>query len=221
MRARRVTVNGRPADRPGLRIRPGVDDVRVDGRRVRPPPKILVAFHKPRGVLCTVRDPARRPCYADFLRGAGLPRLFYAGRLDADSEGLLLLTNDGDLCARLIHPRHGVLKTYLVWTDRPLPPEWRARFLRGVDSEGERLSAVEVEPWPAGDAHAVRIVLSEGRKRQIRRMMAAAGLRVRRLLRVRIGPVELGALRPGRWRRLSDAEAAAVRRTAGLGPTAG
>ncbi len=217
MRAGRVTVNGQVADRPGFKIRPGLDQVCVDGRPIRPPPKEYLILYKPRGVVCTAHDPQGRRTYADLLPSGRFPRLFYAGRLDADSEGLLLLTNDGELCARLIHPRFHVTKRYRVWTDRPLSSEWITRLQRGIRCDGELLSADRVVPVSRADQAPVYLIeLHQGRKRQIRRMMAAAGVQVRRLVREAIGPIQLGHLRPGQWRHLRPREVAALRHDVGL-----
>ncbi|MCX7818103.1 MAG: rRNA pseudouridine synthase [Kiritimatiellae bacterium] len=196
---------------------PDRDEVRLDGRRLRPEPHCHLLLNKPRGVLCTCRDPQGRPTVLDLLpRNIGV-RLYTVGRLDWDSEGLLLLTNDGDLAARLIHPRHHVAKVYRVWTDRPLAPPWLHRFRTGIESEGEILRATRVRAirtTPRGAEYEIELI--EGRNRQIRRMVQRAGRRVARLLRIRIGPLTLGRLAPGRWRRLTAEELRALRRAAGL-----
>lgn len=210
-------VNGRPVLEPGARVDPARADIRVDGRRLRPQPRHYLLLNKPRGVLCTCRDPQGRRTIFELLPRTWGVRLYSVGRLDWDSEGLLLLTNDGELAARLIHPRYHVPKVYRVRTDRPLPRPWLARFITGIESEGERLRAVRVRPLAAGRAGAeYEIALIEGRNRQIRRMVECAGRRVVRLVRTRIGPLTREGLLPGRWRRLSDRELEALRRAAGL-----
>ncbi len=189
----------------------------MDGRHLRPQPRQYLLLNKPRGVLCTCRDPQGRRTILDLLPRTLGARLYSVGRLDRDSEGLLLLTNDGELAARLIHPRYHVPKVYRVRTDRPLPRPWLARFITGVESEGELLRAVRVRPLAAGRAGAeYEIELIEGRNRQIRRMVECAGGRVVRLVRTRIGPLSLEGLPPGRWRRMSNRELEALRRAAGL-----
>ena len=217
IRAGRVTVNGRLVTEPGVRIDPASDDVRIDGRRLRPEPRQYLLLHKPRGILCTCHDPQGRRTILHLLPRTLGVRLYPVGRLDLDSEGLLLLTNDGELAARLIHPRYHVAKVYRVWTDRPLSPAWLSRFVNGVVSKGELLRAVRVRPAGAGRGGAeYEFVLIEGRNRQIRRMVECAGVQVVRLLRTRMGPLALGRLPAGRWRRLRRGELEAVRAAAGL-----
>jgi len=191
--------------------------VAVDGVPVHPEPRVYLALNKPRGLLCTSRDPQGRRTFLECLPTLRRWRLYPVGRLDADSEGLLLVTNDGELAARLIHPRYHVPKTYQVWCSPSVPQPWLDRFCRGVECEGEILRAVAVRPLEVRRSAArYEVTLIEGRKRQIRRMFAKAGARVRRLLRTRIGPIELGRLPPGRWRHLNASELRALRTVIGL-----
>jgi pseudouridine synthase len=213
--AGRVEVGGRVASL-GDRVDPERDEVRVDGRLVAVDPALRhLALHKPRGVTTTMRDPhAERDLRR--LLPAG-PRVFPVGRLDRETEGLLLLTNDGDLAHRLAHPRHGVEKEYLAEVEGTPTSRQLGRLRRGVPLEDGVARAVEARAMGrSGGRGAVRIVLTEGRKREVRRMLEAVGLPVRRLVRTRVGPVRLGRLPPGQVRELTPAEVRALYRAAGL-----
>jgi 23S rRNA pseudouridine2605 synthase len=211
----RVAVNGRVAEI-GDRVDPARDEVRVDGRRVPLNPELrYFALHKPAGVVTTMRDPQRRADLAAYLpKGV---RVFPVGRLDRDTEGLLLMTNDGELANRLLHPRQGVEKEYLaevagVPTDRTV-----GRLIRGVELEdGEARARSARIVARAGGRTAIRMVMAEGRKREVRRMLDAVGFPVRRLVRVRVGPVKLGRLRSGALRELEPGEVAELYQAAGM-----
>ena len=213
----RVTVNGRTVREPGARADPGSDVVRVDGRRVaRQVRRRYVLLHKPRGYVTTRRDPHRRKTVLDLIPGVR-EYVYPVGRLDYDSEGLLLLTNDGALAAVLTHPRHGVARVYEA-TVRGVPSGARLRRLAsGVDIDGRPTAPAEVRmlhrgaPGRSNEA-LVRIVIREGRNRQVRRMFDAIGHPVRRLRRTRLGPLSLRGLRPGAARDLTAAEVGALRR---------
>lgn len=196
-----VTVNGRTA-RLGARVRADVDVVAVDGVRIGVAPDLRhVLLHKPAGVVTTVSDTHGRPTVVDLVPSE--VRLFPVGRLDADSEGLLLLTNDGDLAHRLTHPSFGVDKEYLVWVEGK-PSRGVLRQLR----EGVQLDDGPTAPARVSQVapDLLRIVIHEGRNRQIRRMCAAVGHPVLRLVRVRIGPLADRKLGPGQHRDLTVAE---------------
>jgi pseudouridine synthase len=210
-----VTVNGRVASL-GERADPDVDRVAVDGETVNLDPTLkYFALHKPRGVVTTMRDPQGRADVGGLVPGG--PRVFPVGRLDRDSEGLLLLTNDGELSNRLLHPRHGVTKEYLVEVEGVPTARQLARIRRGVELEDGMASAVSVRSVArGGERGALRVVMKEGRKREVRRMLAAVGLPVTRLVRLEVGPVQLGRLRPGDLRKLTPLEVRALRRAAGL-----
>lgn len=213
--AGRVEVNGRPATL-GDRVDPEVDEVRVDGRRISTDPRLrYVALHKPRGVTTTMRDPhAERDLTRLLPKG---PRVFPVGRLDRYTEGLLLLTNDGDLAHRLAHPRYGVEKEYLAEVEGVPTPRHLARLRRGVRLDDGPARAADARlAGRSGGRGAVHVVMTEGRKREVRRMLEAVGLPVRRLIRTRVGPVRLGRLRPGETRDLSPEEVRALYRAAGL-----
>jgi 23S rRNA pseudouridine2605 synthase len=208
----RVTLNGTVATL-GDRGDPSTDEVRVDGLEVNLDPNVkYYALHKPPGVVTTMRDPQGRPDIRAYLPPDG-PRVFPVGRLDRDTEGLLLLMNDGDLANGLTHPRFGVEKEYLAEV-RGVPTAKHIGLLRrGVDLEDGPASAASARvTGRSGDRGAVRLVMTEGRKREVRRLLAAVGLPVARLVRLRIGPVRLGSLAPGERRELTHDEVVALRR---------
>jgi pseudouridine synthase len=215
IKAGRVEVNGRLAEL-GDRVDPERDEVRVDGRRVSVDPGLrYVALHKPKGVTTTMRDRHAERDLRDFLPEG--PRVFPVGRLDRDTEGLLLLTNDGDLAHRLAHPRHGVEKEYLAEVDGSPTAARIGRLRRGVELDDGIAKAVDARSvGRAGGRFAVRVVMTEGRKREVRRMLEAVGLPVRRLVRTRVGPVRLGRMKAGELRDLSHDEVRDLYRTAGL-----
>ena len=202
--AGRVTVNGRVAAL-GDVANPG-DDVRLDGRPLpRPERSVTYLLHKPRGLVTTASDELGRPTVMDLV--PAVPGLHPVGRLDLDSEGLLLLTTDGDLTLRLTHPRYRHEKEYRVWTDPPdVSDEALARLTSGVTLEDGPARAERAERAPGGAV----VVLREGRKRQVRRMLAAVGHEVVRLKRTRVAGLELGDLPVGRFRELTAAETAAL-----------
>jgi 23S rRNA pseudouridine2605 synthase len=215
-----VLVNG---DRPppsGLLVDADTDVITVDGRAVRP---VVVhrylALNKPVGVITTAKDEADRTTVLDLVGDEGTlgRRLFPVGRLDADSSGLLLLTDDGDLAFRLTHPRYKVTKEYVAVVAGTPNHDELDRLRRGVDLEDGPTAPAEVEVLrPVGDQHAeLRVVIREGRNRQVRRMLQAVGHRVQDLKRVGFGPLKLGRLKPGGWRVLVPAEVAALRRAVG------
>jgi len=217
----RVSVNGQVVTLLGTKADPAHDDVRVDGRRVRLPDRWrYILLNKPAGVMVTRSDPQRRTTILDLLpRGA--EHLYPVGRLDYDSEGLLIVTNDGDFAAALAHPRHGVAKVYEAVVRGT--PDARAldRLRRGVVLDERRTAPAAVRikrVFAAGRSRPralLEIVLREGRNRQVRRMCEAVGHPVERLSRVRIGPLADRRLAPGAWRDLTDAEVRALRAAAG------
>ncbi len=216
IRAGRVCVDGVTVTRLGVRVDPARAVVTLDGRAVDgagADAAAVVALHKPPGVISTARDPQGRPTVLDLLPAAlRRVRLYPVGRLDRQSEGLVLLTNDGALAHRLTHPRFGHEREYVVdVTGRP-PRGLAQRFARGVDIGGARPARAEVRGLqPRANGARLRLVLREGRNRQIRRMCGALGLHVVRLRRVRMAAVHLGSLPPGAARELDAAEIAALR----------
>jgi 23S rRNA pseudouridine2605 synthase len=213
--AGRVEINGRVATL-GDRLDPAVDEVRVDGSKVNVDPELRTfALHKPRGVTTTMRDPHAERDLTGFLpKGV---HVFPVGRLDRDTEGLLLLTNDGSLAHRLTHPRYAIEKEYLAEVGRPPSGRQLARLRRGVELDDGPARAVDARSaGGAGGRGGIRLVMIEGRKREVRRMLDAVELPVRRLVRVRVGPIRLGKLGPGEIRELEPEDVRALYRAAGL-----
>lgn len=200
----------------GDRVDPLVDRVTVDGVPVPTHPELrYFALNKPGGVTSTMRDSHASRSLAEFLPEG--PRVFPVGRLDRESEGLLLFTNDGELANRLQHPRHGVEKEYLVDVQGQVSKGGMRRLTEGIELEDGVARAVRVrEVQRRAGTTALSIVMAEGRKREVRRMLDAVGAPVRRLVRTRIGPVVMGGLRPGRLRPLSQEEIAGLYRVSGL-----
>ena len=220
-----VLVNGNRPPRDGQLIDPDRDLVTVDGRPVRPRPTYrYLMLNKPLGVITTARDPSARTTVLDVVGPEGMSghRLFPVGRLDADSTGLLLLTDDGDLAYRLTSPKFNVIKEYEAVV-AGVPTTREIDMLRaGVELDGRVTAPAQVEVLHStkGDRDsgraALRVVIHEGRNRQVRRMMQAIGHRVELLRRTAFGPLRMGRLKTGGWRVLSRGEVAALRRAAGL-----
>jgi 23S rRNA pseudouridine2605 synthase len=211
IRAGRVRVNGNVVTVLGTTVDPAHDDVQVDGRRVRVAEPVWIALYKPAGHVTTRRDPQGRPTVYDLLPPR-LRRLFHVGRLDVASEGLLLLTNDGDAANRLLHPRYEVERVYEVEVAGSVDTTARSRLLQGVplgDGIARAIDVRRLTPVARG-RDRLRITLTEGRNREVRRMFAALGYDVRRLRRVRYGPVRLARLAPGTWRPLTARERQAL-----------
>ena len=226
--AGRVTVNGKTIVEMGVRADPLLDDIRVDGRRIRQAaPHRYFLLYKPVGYVTTRRDPQGRRTVIDLLEGAA-EYVYPVGRLDYDSEGLLLLTNDGDLAARLTHPRHGVERTYEARVAGLPDPSDLDRLRRGIPLDGHRTRPAVVSLLNAASARTrgrepegvVRLTIQEGRNRQVRRMLEAVGHPVRSLKRTRFGPISDRQLKPGQWRELTADELKRLRRVAGADPGA-
>jgi pseudouridine synthase len=209
----RVRVDGEVVTTLGTRVAPDAR-IDVDGAATRVAALRHIALHKPRGFVSTARDERGRRSVVDLVGLA--ERVYPVGRLDADSEGLLLLTNDGEWAERVLHPRYGHEREYEVSVVGDVSAPVVERLRRGVRLEEGLARAVRVEVTRRGHGSSVlRVVLRTGWRRQIRRMCVAVGLRVVRLVRVRIGPLALGRLRPGEWRELSDREVAALAEAGG------
>jgi 23S rRNA pseudouridine2605 synthase len=207
--AGRVTVNGVVAEL-GRRVDPGSDVVAIDGVPIGVAPGLrYLVLHKPAGVVTTASDPQGRTTVVDLVPND--PRVFPVGRLDADTEGLLLLTNDGDLANRLAHPAHGVDKEYLAWVEGSPTRGTLRRLREGVELD-DGITAPARASLVAPDL--VRLTIHEGRNRQVRRMCAAVGHPVRRLVRVRIGPLADRRLAAGQWRDLTVAEVRSLEQVA-------
>jgi pseudouridine synthase len=207
----RVAVNGETVRTLGAKADPARDEVRVDGRRLRfDIRQRYILLHKPTGVVTTRKDPQGRRTVMDLLAGVR-DYVYPVGRLDYDSAGLLLMTSDGDLAARLMHPRHAVERVYEAIVAGTPADDAIERLRRGVFLDGERTAPAEVRRGRTsgqGRQQTTRLTMTlrEGRNRQVRRMCAAVGHPVRQLTRVRMGPIRLGDLRPGRWRDLTPDE---------------
>jgi len=208
MRDGRVTVNGATIRELGTKADASSDDIRVDGRRIRVVERRrYLLLNKPRGYVTTRSDPQRRPTVIDLLGGVR-DYLYPVGRLDFDSEGLLLLTNDGDLAARLTHPRHGLPRVYDVRVLGDVDRHDVERLAKGVTIEGRRTSPADVKAL--GPSHLL-VTIREGRNRQVRKMCDAIGHPVSSLRRIAIGPIRDARLKPGQWRDLTAQEVARLR----------
>jgi 23S rRNA pseudouridine2605 synthase len=201
-----VSVNGEVIKTLGAKIEPDQVEVTVDGRPVRARRKSYIALHKPRGFLCTRSDPEERQTIFELL-----PRewsnLYPVGRLDRDSEGLLLLTNDGEFSLQLTHPRYGVHKRYIAYVEGKIEESQLGRFTSGVEDAGEVLKAERAWLHSANHSHSVvELELAQGKNREVRRLFAALGFEVVQLRRTQIGNLRLGELPTGKWRVLNPAE---------------
>jgi 23S rRNA pseudouridine2605 synthase len=215
--AGRVEVDGQRVTELGVRIDPKRSVVHVDGVRVQTDESLVyLALNKPLGVISAMSDPQGRPNLGDLVANRE-ERLFHVGRLDADTEGLLLLTNDGELAHRLSHPSYEVPKTYLVEVAGPVPRDLGKRLRAGIELEDgpakvDSFKVVDARPGKA----LLELVLHDGRNRVVRRLLAAAGHPVEQLVRTQVGPIRLGDLRTGRTRVLGQAEVAGLMAAAGL-----
>ena len=210
----RVAVNGVTVRELGSKADPAHDDIRVDGRRIKVVQQHrYILLNKPRGYVATRSDPQRRPTVIDLLHGVR-EYIYPVGRLDFDSEGLLLMTNDGDLAARLTHPRHGVARVYEARVLGIPDAHDIDRLARGVTIDGRPTGPAQVALRPGGrrgdDRATLIITIREGRNRQVRKMCDAIGHPVTHLKRVAIGPIRDGKLPLGRWRDLTVKEVAAL-----------
>ena len=214
----RVEVNGEVAEL-GRKVDPEVDVVTVDGERINiDPERVYVMQNKPQGVVTTLDDPEGRPTVMDLIN---LPqRLFPVGRLDQDTEGLLLLTNDGELTNALTHPSYGVERTYVALVPGPVRGRTLGQLRDGVELDDGLARPVRARVLETQRSKALlEVVMTEGRKREVRRMLGALGLHVERLARVNYGGVDLGDLRQGKWRFLRQREIAQLHAAVGGGRT--
>jgi 23S rRNA pseudouridine2605 synthase len=214
----RVEVNGAVVTEQGRRVDPATDVIRVDGSRVPPPQRhVYIVLNKPKGVVSTMSDPEGRRALGDLLGKYRHERLFHVGRLDADTEGLLLLSNDGEFGHRLAHPSYEVTKTYLAQVEGLVTSKTVRRLQKGVTLEDGPVKPDQVRiVETAARRTLVRVVLHEGRNRIVRRMFDAVGHPVVRLSRIAIGPVRLGTLPEGRTRPLTRDELGALMDLVGL-----
>jgi 23S rRNA pseudouridine2605 synthase len=218
----RITVNGTVVRKLGSQADPGKDSIKVDGKRVKPvAAPLYYAFHKPPAIITTLNDPERRPDLTPYLARLGEKRrVFPVGRLDYNTTGILLLTNDGELALRLTHPRFGVKKIYRVKLSACPTEENLAHLRRGIRLDDGMTAPARVRIVEKLKKNAwVEIELHEGRKREVRRMSEALGHFVEKLIRIRFGPISLGAMAPGTLRPLSQIEVQSLKRAVGLGNT--
>lgn len=208
----RVTVNGKVVTELGTKVDPARDHVKVDGKHLAAPqPFVYLILNKPKNVMSTLDDPGGRPTVKDFLHGVSV-RVFPVGRLDFDSEGLMLLTNNGDLAQALLHPRYHVPKTYLIKVKGVLLDEEIRQLEQGVRLEDGMTGPAQVKKIRKAEQNSwLEITIHEGRKHQVKRMLEAVGHPVIKLMRVRMGPLSLGNLASGEFRFLTDREANALR----------
>lgn len=213
----RVSVNGRVVTELGSKAVLGEDEICLNGEAIKPgKERVVVAVFKPRNCVTTLHDPQGRPTVADLLKGFAV-RLYPVGRLDYDTEGLLLMTNDGELAYRLQHPRYKVPKTYLVKVSGHPVEEALARLQQGISLEDGITAPAELHVLEDGDRTTwLTLTLREGRNHQVKRMCAAVGCPVLKLRRIQIGPIDLGNLQPGGCRRLKSREVRALRQAVGL-----
>jgi len=213
----RVSVDGEVVRSQGLRVDPDTAVVRVDGMRVNVASGLVhLALNKPRGVLSAMSDDRGRPTVGDYVADRAT-RLFHVGRLDIDSEGLLLVTNDGPLAHRLAHPSYEISKTYLAEVTGPLARDVGKRLRAGVELEDGPVTVSSFRVVDnSGSRVLVEVVLHEGRNHVVRRLLAAVGHPVSRLVRTAVGPVQLGTLKPGKLRRLTGAELSELYAAVGL-----
>jgi 23S rRNA pseudouridine2605 synthase len=210
--AGRVMVNGKTVTELGTKVDPSKDHVKVDGKHVSAAqPFVYLMLNKPRNVVSTMDDPGGRTTVKDYLRGVSV-RVFPVGRLDFDSEGLMLLTNNGDLAQAMLHPRYHVPKTYLIKVKGVLSDEHIRKLEQGVTLEDGMTAPAQVRKVRKVEANSwLEITIREGRKHQVKRMLELVGHPVIKLLRIRMGPIALGDLQPGEFRFLTDREANALR----------
>ena len=204
----RIEVNGELVLEQGRRVDPRRDVIRVDGARIPPPREhAYLVFNKPRGVVSTMSDPQGRPTLSDYLGAHSRQGLFHVGRLDTDTDGMILLTNDGDFAQRIAHPSHEISKAYVAEVDGVIENVTLRRLSRGIRLDDGPVRPEHVKLIERGGARSiVQVVLHEGRNRIVRRMLDAVGHPVDRLARTRIGPVRLGVLPVGEVRELTREE---------------
>ncbi|WP_223268433.1 pseudouridine synthase [Streptosporangium nondiastaticum] len=212
----RVEVNGRIVTEQGLRVDPEKDEIKVDGLTVATQSYLFFALNKPAGVVSTMEDPDGRQCLGDYVTNRET-RLFHVGRLDTETEGIILLTNHGELAHRLTHPRYGVQKTYLAAITGPLPRDIGKQLKNGIELEDGYARADNFRViQQTGKNYLVEVTLHEGRKHIVRRMLAEAGFPVEKLVRTAFGPISLGDQKSGWLRRLTNTEVGMLMREVDL-----
>ncbi|MFD4660585.1 pseudouridine synthase [Kitasatospora sp. NPDC058444] len=212
----RVEVNGKRVTEQGKRVDPQKDEIKVDGLTVATQSYLFFALNKPAGVVSTMEDPDGRQCLGDYVTNRET-RLFHVGRLDTETEGIILLTNHGELAHRLTHPRYGVTKTYLAAIQGPIPRDLGKQLAQGVELEDGYARADSFKVISnVGKNYLVEVTLHEGRKHIVRRMLAEAGFPVEKLVRTHFGPIALGDQKSGWLRRLTNPEVGQLMREVGL-----
>lgn len=212
----KVKVNGEVVTHPGFNVDPENDKVEVEGEVVKLPEKIYIALNKPKGVLCSLKDDFGRTLITELIDGIE-QRIYPVGRLDYNSEGLIILTNDGELANRLIHPRYKVSKKYHVLIKGKISQEELKKIEEGIELDGKKTLPAQCKILSQSEKTTlIEITIKEGRKRQIRRMFQALGYEVKRLRRVQFGPIKLGMLKPGEWRYLNENEIKRLKKLTGL-----
>ncbi|MDT0269866.1 pseudouridine synthase [Streptomyces sp. DSM 44915] len=212
----RVEVNGRIVTSQGRRVDPDQDEIKVDGLTIASQSHLFFALNKPAGVVSAMEDPEGRQCLGDYVQNRET-RLFHVGRLDTETEGLILLTNHGELAHRLTHPRYGVTKTYLAAIQGPIPRDLGKRLKEGIQLEDGHVRADQFRVVEnIGKNYLVEVVLHEGRKHIVRRMLAEVGFPVERLVRTGFGPIVLGDQKSGWLRRMTNTEVGRLMREVGL-----
>lgn len=212
----RVSVNGKTVIELGTKVNTEKDKLKIDGElvKVTQPRKVYILLNKPRGYITSTSDEKNRPTVLDLIKIK--ERVYPVGRLDYDSEGLLLLTNDGELANKLMHPKFGVEKTYEVKLNKPIDTKGIERLSKGVFIDGKRTSLAKVKIVRNTENKVIQIIIHEGRNRQVRKMLEAVGLFVRRLKRTEYAGLKEKDLEPGRWRYLSSAEMAKLNKSVQL-----
>ena len=209
----RITVNGRPA-KIGNPVNPGRDVIAIDGKRVylsTRTEKVYLMLNKPRGYVTTMSDEMGRKCVAELCEDAPA-KVYPVGRLDKDSEGLILMTNDGNFANSVMHPSFNISKTYRVTVRPDVDEDILVKLATGVMVDDKMTAPAQVHVITKEPGRVVlQITITEGRNRQVRKMCEAVGLEVARLKRVSVGPIKLGMLKPGTWRELTPAELTAIR----------
>jgi 23S rRNA pseudouridine2605 synthase len=212
----RVEVNGKIVVEQGMRVDPDKDEIKVDGLTVATQSHLFFALNKPAGVVSTMEDPDGRQCLGDYVTNRET-RLFHVGRLDTETEGIILLTNHGELSHRLTHPRYGVRKTYLAHIQGPLPRDLGRQLKEGIQLEDGYARADHFKVVQnTGKNYLVEVSLHEGRKHIVRRMLAEAGFPVEKLVRTAFGPIALGDQKSGWLRRLTNTEVGMLMREVDL-----
>ncbi len=202
----KVNVNGEPAIVLGTKIDPDKDVVAVNGVLIKPKKRLYIVLHKPPGYICSRKDPESRNTIYELIPPEW-GNLYNVGRLDRSSEGLIFLTNDGEFCLRLTHPRYGITKTYIARVSGRVEKPVLEKICKGVYHRGERLRALKAKLISANSTNSVvELELNEGKNREVRRLFEAVGFKVNKLVRIKIGNIKLGELPSGKWRILTESE---------------